>query len=155
MRWWVILLIIIAVYFLFFRKSKSKEEKFKDPIAQEVFNNYVETKEITRFQNPKSGSEVIITHRGMRHILERHHPDYPSDANKGKGSLFNSQTTCQQIIEGMEKVLRTGRRVPERDRYNEVYEGITEINRLRIAHRLVLNPRYGNREYVVTFFPVR
>lgn len=158
MKWLIIIAIVIGVYFLFFRKKSPEKDNFHDPIAHEIFNNYIENKEITRFINPKTNGTVIVTHKSMRHILERHHPNYPPDDETGKGSLFPERTTVQEINEGIETVLKTGQRNKSREKpdrkHNVVYEGNTTIHNKRSLYRLVIHQRFAGREHVVTFFPV-
>ncbi len=157
MKWLIIIAIVISAYFLFFRKKNPEKEKFIDSIAEEIFKNYTENKEIARFTNPKTLGTVIVNHKSMRHILERHHPNYPPDYKHGKGSLFPERTTVQEINEGIETVLKTGERNKYREKqgrkHNVVYEGNTTVHNKRSLYRLVINQRFG-RENVVTFFPV-
>ncbi len=158
MKWLIIIAIVIGAYFLFFRKKNPEKEKFIDPIAEEIFKNYAENKEIARFTNPKTRGTVIVNHKSMRHILERHHPNYPPDFKSGKGSLFPERTTVQEINEGIETILKIGERKLARERedrkHNVVYEGNTTIHQKRGLYRLVIHQRFAGRENVVTFFPV-
>lgn len=163
MRWLIILAIIIGVYFLFFRKKNPGKEHFYDPIAEEIFKKYEPNKEITRYRNPKTHNMVLVTHRSMKHILERHHPDYPPDAKKGKGSLFPPKTTVQEINDGIETILKIGVLHPNQKskdnesnstKYYVVYQGNTTIHNKRALYRLVVNQPPNQLENVVTFFPV-
>lgn len=156
-KWLIIIVIMMGIYFLFFRKKNPQKEKFYDPIAEEVFKNYSPNKEIARFTNPKTYSTVFVYHQSMRHILERHHPNYPPDPQKGKGSLFTEKTTVEEINQGIQTVLKVGQRNQYKERTDKnyvVYEGNTTIHNKRSLYRLVLHPRHNHRERVVTFFPV-
>lgn len=157
LKWIIIIAIILGGYWFIFKNKGNNNERFYDPIAEEIFKNYSPNKEIARFTNPKTYSTVFVYHQSMRHILERHHPNYPPDPRKGKGSLFPEKTTIEEINQGIQTVLKIGQRNQYKERLDKkyvVYEGKTTIHNKRNLYRLVLHPQYNNRERVVTFFPV-
>ena len=85
--------------------------------------------------------------RGLRHILERHHPDYfPGN----KGDLFPNGTSIDEIIQAINDVYSNGSRVTKNP--NDIMQSfnkVVTVNKETHLYKLVVDTKTGD---IVTFF---
>jgi hypothetical protein len=85
--------------------------------------------------------------RGLRHILERHHPDYfPGN----KGDLFPTGTSIDEIVQAINDVYSNGSRVTKNiNDAMQTFNKVITINKETHLYKLVVDSKSGD---VITFF---
>ena len=89
--------------------------------------------------------------KGFKHILERHSADEFLDNATGKGDLFPSGTTDDQIFNAIEEVFAKGTRVSDAKKSVQTFEKRIKVNNESGNYRLIVD---NESKEVVSFFKI-
>lgn len=87
-------------------KTSSTVQGLKKAKPHEVVN------ELKTFQSRKyifGGQSFLIDKRGMKHILERHHPNLWDGSVKAQQSFFNKEMTVNDVADAIESIMKQNR----------------------------------------------
>ncbi|CAI6231045.1 hypothetical protein NRS6128_02705 [Bacillus subtilis] len=87
-------------------KTSSTVQGLKKAKPHEVVN------ELKTFQSRKyifGGQSFLIDKRGMKHILERHHPNLWDGSIKSQQSFLNKEMTVNDVADAIESIMKQNR----------------------------------------------
>ncbi len=87
-------------------KASSTVQGLKKAKPHEVVN------ELKTFQSRKytfGGQSFLIDKRGMKHILERHHPNLWDGSIKSQQSFLNKEMTVNDVADAIESIMKQNR----------------------------------------------
>lgn len=87
-------------------KNQSATHGIKKAKPHEVVN------ELETFQSRKyifGGQSFLIDKRGMKHILERHHPSLWDGSVKSRQSFLNKEMTVSDVADAIESIMKQNR----------------------------------------------